>query len=71
MRAIDVGVPLRVRVDTQLLDARVDKVAPEIDAAARMIFVDASLEVMGKDRQYVRSGQVARVFTADAESVPR
>jgi RND family efflux transporter MFP subunit len=71
VHAIEVGVPLRVRVDKLDLNGKVEKVAPEIDAAARMIFVDASLDVPVKDKPHVRSGQVARVFVAKAEQAQR
>jgi len=69
--ALEVGLPLRVRVDANSLDGKVEKVAPEIDAAARMVFVDASLVVPDKDQQHVRGGRAARVFLAGVDEVRR
>jgi RND family efflux transporter MFP subunit len=46
------------------LSAVVEKVAPEIDAAARMLFVEAALRVPPELRGRVRSGQVAHLRVA-------
>ncbi|HEX6836705.1 MAG TPA: efflux RND transporter periplasmic adaptor subunit [Polyangia bacterium] len=57
-----VGVPVRIVVDGRALGGTVEKVSPEIDASARMLFVEARLDA---DReQGVRPGQVARVSVA-------
>lgn len=59
---IDVGSPLRVVVAGEALSAAVEKVAPEVDAAARMVFAEAALSVPSGLVRRIRSGQVARVF---------
>jgi hypothetical protein len=55
-----VGFPVRIEVAGQIVHGTVDKVAPEIDAAARMIFAEASLAPPWP-RNRLRSGQVAHV----------
>ncbi|HEX6838277.1 MAG TPA: HlyD family secretion protein, partial [Polyangia bacterium] len=56
----------RVRIDAgeRTLTGTVEKINPEIEAASRMIFAEASLELSPADRSRVRSGQVARVHPA-------
>jgi len=46
--------------------AEVESVSPEVDAAARMIFAQARLDVPSL-RDELRSGQVAHVEPADDE----
>jgi RND family efflux transporter MFP subunit len=67
IRSMAVGQPVRVRVGESRLDLRgtVDKVAPEIDAASRMVFLEARLELMDPEVA-VRSGEMARVSVAEA-----
>lgn len=59
--ALAPGDRVRITAGSATLDAVVDKVAPEIDAASRVVFAEASLSAPAR----VRAGQVARVF-ADA-----
>ncbi|WP_224248155.1 efflux RND transporter periplasmic adaptor subunit [Hyalangium gracile] len=58
------GMPVEVRIQNSslLLRGRVEKVAPEIDAASRMVLAIASLKEEGTD--LVRSGLVAEVLVA-------
>jgi RND family efflux transporter MFP subunit len=63
-RRLVVGQAVRVEVSgwTAVLEALVEKVAPEVDAAARMIFAEAKLKLPdGTDRNGL-SGRVARVY---------
>ena len=60
-----VGSPVRIEVAGQIAHGTVDKVAPEIDAASRMIFAEASL-APPLPRTRLRSGQVAHVVVERA-----
>jgi RND family efflux transporter MFP subunit len=59
---VAVGDPVRIVVGGQTLAGTLEKVPPEIDVAARMVFAEASLRAAPGVR--LRSGQVARVFAA-------
>jgi multidrug efflux pump subunit AcrA (membrane-fusion protein) len=61
-RRVDVGAAVRVSTDGLTLGATVEKVAPEVDAAARLVFAEATLDVPPDERDHVRSGSAARVF---------
>ncbi|MGZ3441174.1 MAG: efflux RND transporter periplasmic adaptor subunit [Polyangia bacterium] len=66
-----VTVGQKVRIDTaeQHLTGQVEKVAPEIDAAARMVFAEASID--DAPATSVRSGEVARVQLVAQEHASR
>jgi len=56
----------RVRIVIENLTevtGKLEKVAPEVDAASRMIIAEARLDVPASWKEKIRSGQVARVFT--------
>ena len=67
--AIKVGDAVSVLVDgvEAPLRAEIESVSPEVDAAARMIFAQARLEVPSSLRDQMRSGQVAHVKPAGDE----
>lgn len=65
---VDLGATVRVTTDGLELTGQVEKVAPEVDAAARMVFAEAELTVPESARTRVRSGAVARVFL---DALPR
>jgi multidrug efflux pump subunit AcrA (membrane-fusion protein) len=69
--ALAVGDRLRIAAAGLELHGTVEKVAPEIDAASRMVYAEATLDLAVAERERVRSGQVARVFAARAESARR
>jgi RND family efflux transporter MFP subunit len=58
------GDPVRIVAGEESLRGAVEKINPEIDAAARMIFAEASLDLSGRSSGLVRSGQAARVHLA-------
>ncbi|HXU74150.1 MAG TPA: efflux RND transporter periplasmic adaptor subunit [Polyangia bacterium] len=60
--ALAVGDPVRIVAGAETLTGVVEKINPEIDAAARMIFAEASLDEPARSSARVRSGQVARVY---------
>ncbi|HEY2746046.1 MAG TPA: efflux RND transporter periplasmic adaptor subunit [Polyangia bacterium] len=66
-RAGDVasGDTLVVTTGVMTLTAVVEKIAPEIDAASRTLFVEATLRVPPELRGRVRSGQVAHLRRVD------
>jgi RND family efflux transporter MFP subunit len=64
--ALAVRDPVRIVAGAETLMGVVEKINPEIDAAARMIFAEASLDPPVRSAARVRSGQVARVFAAPA-----
>ena len=66
--AIKVGGKVSVLIDgvEEPVRAEVESVSPEVDAAARMIFAQARLDVPSL-RDELRSGQVAHVEPADDE----
>lgn len=58
---IAIGTPVRIRVAGELYSGAVEKVAPEVDAASRMIFAEASIATRAANAHTLRSGQVAHV----------
>lgn len=66
-----VGLPIRVQIEERggELSGVIERIAPEVDAASRMVVVEASLEVP-VDRQIV-AGRAARVFTSPGRRSPR
>jgi len=56
---LHLGLRVRVLIGTASVDATVEKVAPEVDAAARVVFAEARLD--GASPVDVRSGQEVRV----------
>lgn len=64
--AVAVGDAVRIDTGALTLGGVVEKVSPEIDAATRMVFAEASLDVPPKWKGRIRSGQVARVHTDGA-----
>jgi RND family efflux transporter MFP subunit len=56
-----VGQPVRVAASRLELTGRVEKIAPEIDAASRMVFVEAGLEESAGALGPMLSGEIARV----------
>jgi RND family efflux transporter MFP subunit len=56
-----IATPVRIRIAGEQYSGTVEKVAPEVDAASRMIFAEASLARRGANEHALRSGQVARV----------
>lgn len=66
--SVAVGDPVQIAAAGLTLSGVVEKLAPEIDAASRMIFAEASLDVPAAARERIRSGEAVRVRpTADAE----
>lgn len=65
-RRVSIGDPIRVAVDglDATVDGRVEHLAPEIDAASQMLFVEASL-MTGAAGPAVPSGAMARVALFD------
>jgi multidrug efflux pump subunit AcrA (membrane-fusion protein) len=63
--SLTIGDPVRITVGEQLLSGAVEKIAPEVDTASRMVFAEASIEVPGTAVHRIRSGQVARVHTME------
>jgi RND family efflux transporter MFP subunit len=59
-----VGSPVRVEVAGLIVAGVIEKVSPEVDAASRMIFAEASLASPPRNR--LRSGQIAHVFVERA-----
>jgi RND family efflux transporter MFP subunit len=59
--AVATGDAVRIDAGELALGGVVEKVNPEIEAASRMVFAEASLEVPPPARGHIRSGQVARV----------
>lgn len=57
-----VGRPVRVRAGRLDLAGRVEKIAPEIDAASRMVFVEAGIDQDAATLEVVLSGEIARVW---------
>jgi len=66
-----IGTPVHVTVAGQTVQGIVEKVAPEVDAASRMIFAEASLSLPHAPPHRLRSGQVARVALAPAVASAR
>jgi multidrug efflux pump subunit AcrA (membrane-fusion protein) len=66
LATVEAGSKVRVRVDRVALSGSVEKIAPEVDAAARVVFVDASLVVPPAETEHVRSGQIARVSVEES-----
>jgi RND family efflux transporter MFP subunit len=66
-----IGTPVRVTVAGEPIAGAIEKVAPEIDAASRMIFAEASLARPRPSSHPLRSGQVARVTLAPAVASAR
>ena len=66
--AVHAGQAVEVRVDEQdtVLSGEVEKIAPEVDAASRMIIAEARLTVPDGLTQATLSGRVARVHVAAA-----
>jgi RND family efflux transporter MFP subunit len=62
-RALVVGNPVRVTAAASTLRGKIEKVAPEIDAASRMVVVEAQVEVEGTQ---ARSGEMVRVALGEA-----
>ncbi len=60
-REVGLATPVRMALDELTLSGTVEKIAPEIDSASRMIFVEASLTISSEQSTRVRSGQVGRV----------
>jgi RND family efflux transporter MFP subunit len=58
---VEVGLPVRVAAGRLELLGRVEKIAPEIDPASRMVFVEAGLEQVASALDVVLSGEIARV----------
>ena len=58
------GAPVRIVVDGVALAGTVEKVSPEIDASARVLFAEARIEAADDGEPPVRPGQVARVTLA-------
>jgi membrane fusion protein (multidrug efflux system)/multidrug efflux system membrane fusion protein len=70
--SVVMAAPVRIVVGDQTVAGVVEKIAPEVDAASRMVFVEASLDIPAASRARVRSGEVARVRTIErAESARR
>ncbi|WP_181197378.1 efflux RND transporter periplasmic adaptor subunit [Enhygromyxa salina] len=79
LEALALGTELRVRLEHGVeLPARVEHVAPEVDPASEMVFVDAALVLAGPDDELgfeLAIGTPALVFTgrasdADARATP-
>lgn len=63
LSGIDVGKGIRLRSEHGDASGTIEKVAPEIDAAARVVFVDAALDTSQSSK--TRSGEVVRVWLAN------
>lgn len=63
------GQRLRVSIETLTdVTATIEKVAPEVDAASRMIVAEAKLEVPASWKSHIRPGLAARTFAERATS---
>jgi RND family efflux transporter MFP subunit len=60
-REVELARPVRMALDELTLLGTIEKIAPEIDSASRMIFVEASLTISSEQSTRVRAGQVGRV----------
>jgi RND family efflux transporter MFP subunit len=58
---VRIGMPVTVDVETATLSGTVDKLAPEVDAASRMIVAEARVVVPGGLPDMALAGRVARV----------
>lgn len=63
---VRVGMPVTVNVEAAALSGTVDKVAPEVDAASRMIVAEARVLVPAGLTDMALSGRVARVHVSTA-----
>jgi RND family efflux transporter MFP subunit len=70
--ALPIGTPVRIELETLdlTLDAVVEQVAPEIDAASQMIFIEAGLSLASATDRTLPSGAVARVSVATSNLRP-
>ncbi len=57
---LSIGAPVGVSLGGAALHGAVDKISPEVDAASRMIIVEAQLDAASLDMK-ARSGEMARV----------
>jgi len=62
--SVAVGDAVEIAAGGDTLDGTVETVAPEIDAAARVVFAEASLDVTPAAAARIRSGEVASVWLA-------
>lgn len=67
---LDTGRPLRVELESgpPLRRATLSRVAPEIDAASQMVFVEARLEDAPRPDARLAAGAIVRVSPADADA---
>lgn len=70
---VRVGMPVTVEVGAAALSGTVDKLAPEVDAASRMIVAEARVVIPDGHPDMALAGQVARVHVGAAPpgEVPR
>jgi RND family efflux transporter MFP subunit len=61
---VTVAMPVRLTVGDTVISGTVDKVAPEVDAASRLVFAEASLHEP-RATPHLRSGQVVRIYLDD------
>jgi RND family efflux transporter MFP subunit len=59
--SLRLGEPVQIRAGEASLGGAVEKIAPEVDAASRMIIAEAHLNAEA-DQAPVRSGEIVRVF---------
>ena len=70
--AVALAEPVQIDTGNETFAGVIEKVAPEIDAASRMVFAEASIVVPAQAKDRIRSGQVARVRTGErAENARR
>jgi multidrug efflux pump subunit AcrA (membrane-fusion protein) len=62
-----VGLPVRISAGRLELAGRVEKIAPEVDAASRMVLVEAGLDISAGALNAVLSGEIARVWLSASD----
>ena len=62
-RTVVVGMPVNLQIETltEPLDGKVENVAPEVDAASQMLYVESSLSLASKWMTQLQSGLVVHV----------
>jgi RND family efflux transporter MFP subunit len=72
--SVAIGMPVEVALGAWLggktVRGKIEKVAPEVDAASRMVFVEASIDVPGDLRARIPSGMEVRVKPASPAARP-
>jgi len=61
------GVLVTVRLDGRAIEAKIDTVAPEVEASSRTVFVEAALAIRDATEIAMLAGRVVRVAKRDAD----